>query len=401
MLWTYKYAPKDVQSFAGNEDARLEAQKWALEVDKGTERQKPLLIFGPPGTGKTALAHALAVQMGWEVIESDASRLRSADDIKQVLGISSSYGSLYGTKRLVIVDEVGTTSDRGSTQAMAALAKESTQPLIFIANDEWDDAVKPLRFLCRPIELKKVNSRSVEKRLREIALKEGMADGEYIHALAASSNGDMRAAIIDLQAFGVDAAGVREREAGIFDAVRKVLKAQGYDEALKAADGVDEDISMIVAWLCENVPAEYENPAEVALAYDRLSRASMFLGMVFKSGDYGFWRYARAMALTGTALAKEKPYYKYAKYSFPTKISKMSSSRAHRNALKSAAKKAGGLTHASARRSQKDTLPFLSAYQADCMGLGKDEQEAVADTFGKLAAAPAASASGSKKKEKA
>ena len=56
MMWSEKHRPKTLQEMVGNEDARLAAVKWLGGWVSGS---KPLLLVGPPGTGKTTLVHAL------------------------------------------------------------------------------------------------------------------------------------------------------------------------------------------------------------------------------------------------------------------------------------------------------------------------------------------------------
>ena len=57
MMWSEKHRPKAVQEMVGNEDARLAALKWLGGWVSGS---KPLLLVGPPGTGKTTLARMTA-----------------------------------------------------------------------------------------------------------------------------------------------------------------------------------------------------------------------------------------------------------------------------------------------------------------------------------------------------
>jgi len=77
MLWTEKYNPKNFDEVLGNAKAKDEIEDWINAWILG-EHPKPLLLVGPPGTGKTTLAH-LAAQEFADSIELNASDKRSYD----------------------------------------------------------------------------------------------------------------------------------------------------------------------------------------------------------------------------------------------------------------------------------------------------------------------------------
>ena len=102
-LWTNKYKPKKVSELIGNQEAikKLQdwLQKWKVELKKQMaamaqaaqkkgkggkpkEMKKAALLSGPPGIGKTSAATLVAEALGYEVLEFNASSVRSKNAIK-------------------------------------------------------------------------------------------------------------------------------------------------------------------------------------------------------------------------------------------------------------------------------------------------------------------------------
>ncbi|MDL5501672.1 MAG: AAA family ATPase, partial [Candidatus Methanoperedens sp.] len=211
--------------------------------------------YGRAGIGKTTTAHALARDMGWEVIELNASDQRTADIIDKVVGSASRMGTLDGAgiKRLIIMDEADNihgTADRGGERAIMGLIKETSQPIILIANELYD--MSPgLRTACKPIQFNSVMARSMIPALKRIVEAEGIKYGlGVIEKIAENANGDIRSAINDLQAIAQGKpsiqiedliTGERDSKENIFKFLAKIFKSTNIREAHDAAFHLDEN----------------------------------------------------------------------------------------------------------------------------------------------------------------
>src|SRR3990172_13161710 len=133
--WTKKSRPQTLSQVIGHNKALEELRQWAQSWQKGEPKDRAVVVYGRAGIGKTTVAHALGHDMGWEVIELNASDQRTADIIEKVVGSASQMSTLEGAgqKRLVIMDEADNihgTADRGGEKAIVELIKKTNQPII-------------------------------------------------------------------------------------------------------------------------------------------------------------------------------------------------------------------------------------------------------------------------------
>src|SRR2546429_8792115 len=123
--WAEDYRPKSLRDVVGNPTAVAELEKWALSWQKGVPDRRAVILAGPPGTGKTSAAIALANDMGWTVVEMNASDRRNAEAVRQIAlrGATAQTFSdsgefltaAAGGRKLVLLDEADNLIGRQDT----------------------------------------------------------------------------------------------------------------------------------------------------------------------------------------------------------------------------------------------------------------------------------------------
>ncbi len=383
LSWVEKYRPKSLKDVVGNDKVKEKLKTWIESYLKG-EKPKPILLVGPPGCGKTTLAYALANDYGFEVIELNASDKRNSSAIKKVVGHAATSSSVFGKKFLIVLDEVDGISgkeDAGGVSELIKVIKKAKNPIILTANDAYATSIRSLLPYVDIVQLNPVPTTAVYKVLKKIAEKEGLdVDDKTLKMIAQHSAGDLRSAINDLEALAlsgdlsyesVQKLPDRRREANIFDALRIILKTTHYGIATTALMNVDETPDVVIEWIAENVPKEYEKPEEVARAFEYLSKADRYLGRVMRRQNYGFWKYATTLMTAGVALSKDEKYRKWTPYSYPKIFRLLTKTKAEREILGKILKKIGEKTHTSSKRARFD-LQMLKI-------LAKENPEVAAD----------------------
>ncbi len=367
-LWYLKHSPQTIDEVAGNSEARELTKKWALDWKRG-KRGKPLLFWGPAGVGKTALANALAREFGWTLVSFSANVERGEKNLNRFFAPHASGLDLYGTRKILVVEEVDAVFDRGEIPALSQLLQETNQPTVLIAEDAWNQKLAPIRALCTLVQFKKINWLEIKKIMSKILEREGVrvdagsALAQSIEKIVRASGGDIRSALIDLQTTvsgGEFFYSERERKQNVFDALRKMFAARSFALAISESDSVDVELKMFVKWIEENLPLEASDSRSLAQSFDALSKADVFEGRTTKKQDYSLSKYARALACGGTAvLAKSgsaPAQVEFAKYKFPTAIKKLSDSKNARATLANILKKIVTRMHCSKKQALETML---------------------------------------------
>jgi hypothetical protein len=127
--------PDDVDNIIFYKDQIKIASKWLSNFKNNIDRsKKALLIIGDTGSGKTTLAHLLLKKFGYQIIELNATDIRSqkkiGDFLHKSLGFNNVIDMFYEKKRPIglVLDELETlcqNTDKGGLSEFIQILKDN------------------------------------------------------------------------------------------------------------------------------------------------------------------------------------------------------------------------------------------------------------------------------------
>jgi replication factor C large subunit len=375
--WNFMYMPKSTSEVQGQNQAVTQMKGF---LDKFPAK-KSALLYGPPGCGKTCCVHALARENELEIIEVNASDARNTDSLQKKLAPATVQMSLFSKGKIILVDEIdgiAGNADRGGLTELSKLIEKSRFPVFLTANDPWDKKFTILRKKSDMIQFHTLAYPSVASVLKRICEKESVKyEDNALTVLARRAGGDLRGAINDLQVLceldkelsqnDVDELSGRRQKETMINALMRILKTTNPEIALAALDDVDEDLDEVFLWMDENVPREYKNIEDIAMAYDNISIADVFRGRIRRWQHWRFLVYINNLLTAGVALSKKEKYHGFNKYTRTTRILKMWQYNQKNAKKKAVSQKLAVKTHTSARRAA-EMLPYLKVIYKEKKG---------------------------------
>ncbi len=335
MMWSEKYRPKTVQEMVGNEEARLAVIKWLAGWVSGS---RPLLLLGPPGTGKTTLVHTLSRQLDYDVVEMNASDIRNREALQaRITPVFQNTANLIGKKLMLFLDEVDGISgreDTGGLDILINLIKEPTVPVIMAANKKSFKIVK-LAKACKIVEFNPVPSRLLLLLIDHVLQSEGvkLGSGEK-RSIIDNSRGDIRSLLNSAQSQAAGYSTVSNRDmvdVDIVDAIDGYFEADSLDQAIQFVIRADasypdpryrlispeERRKDMLSALFSSIASSHIEQHDLALLLDVLSRADMIVGRANASRQWHLLKYVNGLIATGLYEKSRKKSIKYHQYSMP------------------------------------------------------------------------------------
>ena len=353
MMWSEKYRPKNLLDLIGNEEAKVSIVEWFGKWVKGT---KPVLLVGPPGTGKTTLATLCAKQFGYDLIGLNASDMRNKQRIQEILAPILGNSSLLG-KAMIFVDEVDGIhgrSDYGGVEALVDILKEPTVPIVLAANSNKADKMKSIKKVTKTIFLKPIPPRLLRLYLESILKKEGasLSAGTLLR-LMVTSKGDIRSMINSAQALVTGFEPPTEKSfqsADVEESVNAFFKAKSVDEARAILYSLRIDPREKIQAFYSSVITSDLTKDDMQKMLQVISEADMIYGKIMKTQEWRLLRYLDSVLL---GLYKEGTTARYSQFNLPWSIL---------NRLRWDGKAIRGLISILAKRMHVSTSSFATFY---------------------------------------
>ena len=292
-----RYRPMNIAGLVGNETQRLSMVKWLKNWKLGS---KPLLLMGPPGVGKSTSIYAIAREFGYQVLEFNASDVRTKSALNEAIAPTFENSSLFSDEKfLIFLDEIDGLSGRADYAGMdfvLDLIENSVHPLAMAANVEDMQKLKKITQKSIALRFQPVSEDLLHMYLKSIASKEGFSiNSGVIKEVARNCRGDVRQALNSLQTVSerkLVGSWTDDQFMSDSEALDEIFSSETFEEAAKKFRQFDvppyERISVVFDAIVSAKNLSVESKAD---SLERVAQADLILGKINREQSWRLLRY--------------------------------------------------------------------------------------------------------------
>lgn len=214
----------------------------AIEADRMTS----ILLYGPPGSGKTTLAHIISVQTKARFMKLNAVDA-SVKDVRKVIEEAKSRHHLYGEKTILFLDEVHRFNKSQQDALLPAVEKGVLTLIGATTENPYHHVNGALLSRSTLFQLKPLNEkhsllamqRALKDEVKGLGFMNIQADERALQHIAQMANGDIRRA---LNALELAAMTTPPDEQGIIHITLEVAEQSVRKPALQADESTQYDV---------------------------------------------------------------------------------------------------------------------------------------------------------------
>jgi putative ATPase len=245
--------PRTLEDLVGQQHVLGEGSALRLAIEQ--DRPPSMILFGPPGTGKTTIARIVAERTGAAFVEISAVSAR-VGDVREIIAEARERLGANDLRTILFIDEIHRFNNAQQDSVLHAVEDGLVTLIGATTENPYFEVNSALLSRCTVIELHALSQEELG-----VVIRRGAADlgaevsAEVVAAIAHGAGGDARASlqILELSHETAQAAGEPLSEAHVLDASRKrplLYDRKGdqhYDFAsafIKSMRGGDPDASV-------------------------------------------------------------------------------------------------------------------------------------------------------------
>ncbi len=158
-----------------------------------------LILWGPPGSGKTTLAHLVASKLNADFIAQSAVTTH-LEDVRKVVSVASENRKLYQRQTILFIDEIHR-FNKAQQDAFLPYVEKGTITLIGATTENPSfEVIGPLLSRCRVLVLKQLSEAELDKILsRALKTLKKKIELKAKKFLLTAANGDARILLTTLE----------------------------------------------------------------------------------------------------------------------------------------------------------------------------------------------------------